>query len=271
MALTDRNLTGAYPDPAADGGAALRRPFLSSLRWGAIFAGVVVGVALQAVLTLLGIATGLSTLSIGAGETASGTVPLLWAGIGMLIAAFLGGYVAARASGLKRKSDGLLHGLTAWAVSTLLFLLLAASAGDSLLGGIFGGMGEAISQSGSPATVLSQQYGNVDPGIVERFERQIEAGNREQAIQLLTGSLGIDPERAADLVDQALIAAGAPAQASPQGRALAERSVRMASGTAWMIFGALALSLALAISGGLLGASGARRTVWSASTLPQGT
>ena len=190
----------------------------------------------------------------------------------MLIAAFIGGYVAARASGLKRKSDGLLHGATAWAVTTLLFVMLAASAGGSMLGGVFGTMGEAISQSGTngaAGSVLSRQFGNVDPGIVERFERQIQAGNRNDAIQLLIGSLNMDPQRAAGIVDQALIAAGSAEQASPQGRAAANRTVQMASGTAWMIFGAMALSLALGMSGGLLGASGARRMVWSGGSVAQ--
>lgn len=272
MATTDRNLTGNYRNPALDNGIASRRPFFSALRWGAILAGVVVGIALQMALTLLGIATGLSSIDVSSAESASATGPLLWAGISMLISAFVGGYVAARSSGLKRKSDGVLHGATSWGVTTLLFVVLAASAGGSMLGGIFGTMGDAISQSGGGAvagSVLSRQFGNVDPGIVDRFERQIQAGNRNDAIQLLVGSLNMDQNRAAAIVDQALIVAGSPAQASPQGRATANRTVQMASSTAWMIFGAVALSLALGMSGGLLGASGARRTVWATGAVPQ--
>jgi hypothetical protein len=272
MAITDRNLTGNYRATVTDNGAALRRPFFSALRWGAILAGVVVGIALQLVLTLLGIATGLSTVDVTAADTGSTTGPLLWAGVSMLIAAFVGGYVAARSSGLKRKSDGILHGATAWGVTTLLFVILAASAGGSMLGGIFGTMGDAMSQTGSSAVAggfLNRQFGNVDPGIVDRFERQIQAGHRNEAIQLLVGSLNMDEERAAAIVDQALIVAGSPAQASPQGRATANRTVQMASSTAWMVFGAVALSLALGMSGGLLGASGARRTVWSTSAAPK--
>jgi hypothetical protein len=273
MAIADRNLTGTYRNAPLETDVALRRPFFSTLRWGAILAGVVVGIALQLALTLLGVATGLSTIDVGATDTsANATAPLLWAGISMLIAAFVGGYVAARSSGLKRKSDGILHGATAWGVTTLLFVVLAASAGGSMLGGIFGTMGDVMSQSGGgtvASSFLNRQFGNVDPGIVDRFERQIQAGQRNEAIQLLTGSLNMDQERAASIVDQALIAVGSPAQASPQGRATAARTVQMASGTAWMIFGAVALSLALGMSGGLLGASGARRAVWNSGSVPQ--
>ncbi|MGB7481667.1 MAG: hypothetical protein WA924_15175 [Burkholderiaceae bacterium] len=272
MAITDRNLTGNYRAAALDAGAGGRRPFFSTLRWSAVLAGVVVGIALQMALTLLGVATGLSSIDVGSAESASATGPLLWAGISMLISAFVGGYVAARSSGLKRKSDGVLHGATSWGVTTLLFVVLAASAGGSMLGGIFGSMSDALGQAGGSTMaggVLSRQFGNVDPGIVDRFERQIQAGNRNDAIQLLVGSLNMDQERAAAIVDQALIVAGSPGQASPQGRAIANRTVQMASSTAWMIFGAVALSLALGISGGLLGASGARRTIWSGSSVPQ--
>jgi len=274
MAITDRNLTSAYRGPVVDN-EMLRRPWFSAMRWGSILAGVVVGISVQLVLTLLGIATGLSTVDINATETtsASATAPLLWAGVSMLIAAFIGGYVAARSSGLKRKSDGLLHGATAWGVTTLLFVVLAASAGGSLLGGIFGSMGEAMSQVGANNSVaggvLNRQFGNVDPGIVDRFERQIQAGHRDEAIALLTGSLNMDQARAATIVDQALIVAGTPAQASPQGRATANRTVQMATNTAWMTFGAIALSLALGMSGGLLGATGARRVVWDSANAPQ--
>src|SRR4051812_48319352 len=85
--------------------AAARRPLVPAIRWGAVFAGVAVGVSVQLALTLLGIASGLSSTDVSQGETV-GMGPLIWAGLSMLIAAFIGGYVAARMTGLKRKVDG---------------------------------------------------------------------------------------------------------------------------------------------------------------------
>lgn len=274
MALTDRNVTGVYRSNAAlESDALPRRPMFSALRWGAIMAGVVVGVSVQLVLTLLGVATGLSAIGLDASESTGAAGPLLWAGISMLISAFIGGYVAARSSGLKRKSDGVLHGATAWGVTTLFFVVLAGAGAGNVLGGMFGGMGEAMNQAGTTTagSFLNRQFGNVDPGIMERFERQIQAGNRNDAIALLTGSLNMDPARAATIVDQALIVSGSPAQASAQGQAATNHGIQMATDTAWMAFGAIALSLALGMSGGLLGASGARRMVWNGSTVPQAT
>jgi hypothetical protein len=276
MVTSEQTVHGNYRNVAAENSLTPRRPLFSTLRWSAILAGVAVGVALQLGLTLLGIATGLSSVDVSNAEGASTTAPLLWAGISMLISAFVGGYVAARSSGLKRTSDGLLHGATAWAVTTLLFAVLTASAAGNMLGGIFGGMSAAMNQTGGnghmASNVLNRQLGNIDPAMLTRFENHIKAGRRDQAIALLTDSLGMDQERASTIVDQALIVAGNPDQASLQGRADAARTIDVASSTAWMIFGAIALSLALALVGGLLGANGARRTIWGENgTAPRAT
>jgi hypothetical protein len=73
----------------------------------------------------------------------------------------------------------------------------------------------------------------------------------------------VDQSRASVVVDQALILSGSPEQASPQGRAAADRALGAAGAAAWTVFTAVALSLALGIAGGALGAVGARRTTWT--------
>src|SRR3569833_1540462 len=123
----------------------LRRPLFPAVRWGAVFAGVAVSKTEQLVLTLLGIASGLSSIDIAQGDT-MGMGPLMWAGISMLSAACIGGYVAARMTGLKRKADGVLHGVVSWSVTTLLFATLATSAGGSILSGVFSNMVPAMAR-----------------------------------------------------------------------------------------------------------------------------
>mgnify|MGYP003346243380 FL=1 len=54
-----------------------------------------------------------------------------------------------------------------------------------------------------------------------------------------------------------------PEQASAEGRAAADRSVKGASAAAWTVFGAVAVALILNALGGALGAMGARRTPWN--------
>ncbi|MEO0317846.1 MAG: hypothetical protein RL404_1523 [Pseudomonadota bacterium] len=248
----------------------MRRPLFSSIRWSAVLAGVAVGISVQLVLTLLGIASGLSMTSVQAGE-APGTGALVWAGISMLISALVGAYVAGRMSGLKRKTDGVLHGAVSWAVTTMLFVTLATSAGGSLLSGIFSGISQgaasvAQNTGGGAAgmtAMLNRQLGtNISPENMRTLQGHIAAGRRDQAIDYMSSSMGVQRDRAATVVDQALILSGSPEQASPAGRAAADRAIKGASTAAWTVFGAVALSLILSLLGGALGAMGARRTTW---------
>lgn len=250
----------------------IRRPLFPAIRWGAVLAGVAVGISVQLVLTLLGIASGLSMTSVQQGE-APGTGALIWAGISMLVSALVGAYVAGRMSGLKRKTDGILHGVVSWAVTTLLFVVLATSAGGSLLSGLFSSVGQganAMAQSGASVggltSLLNRQLGtNVSADNMRILQGHITAGRRDQAIDYMSSTMGVQRERASTIVDQALILSGSPEQASPQGRAAADRAIQGASTAAWVVFGAVALSLVLSFIGGALGAMGARRTTWAES------
>lgn len=255
----------------SDFSGAIRRPLIPAIRWGAVLAGVAVGVSVQLALTLLGIASGLSSTDVAQGESV-GMGPLIWAGLSMLIAAFIGGYVAARMNGLKRKVDGVLHGVVAWAVTTLLFATLATSAGGTMLSGVFSGMQTAASataSSGAGGGVLGmlkgQIGGNVDADALKTLQQHIQAGRRDQAIQHMTGAMGVDQARATTIVDQALIMTGSPQSASPQAQASADKALGAAGTAAWTVFLAVALSLALGIAGGALGAVGARRETWADS------
>ncbi len=245
----------------------MRRPLFTAIRWGAVLAGVAVGISVQLVLTLLGIASGLSLTSISTGE-APGMGAMIWAGLSMLISALVGAYVAGRMSGLKRKTDGMLHGVVSWAVTTLLFVVLATSAGGSLLSGLFSSLGQgasAMAQSGGGITaMLNRQLGtNVSPQDMRTVQSHIAAGRRDQAIDYMSSNMGVQRDRASTIVDQALILSGLPEQASPEGRAAADRAVKGASTAAWTVFGAVAIALALSFLGGALGAMGARRTTWN--------
>lgn len=250
----------------------MRRPLFPSIRWGAVLAGVAVGISVQLVLTLLGIASGLSMTSVQQGE-APGTGALVYAGLSMLVSALIGAYVAGRMSGLKRKTDGILHGVVSWAVTTLLFVVLATSAGGSLLAGLFSGVGQGanvMAQTGaSPGgltALLNRQLGtNVNPESMRTLQQYISGGRRDQAIDYMSTNMGVQRDRASTVVDQALILSGSPEQASPQGRAAADRAIKGASTAAWVVFGAVALSLVLSFIGGALGAMGARRTTWTES------
>src|SRR5947207_5020837 len=94
------------------------RPF-ARISWGAIFAGTVVALAIQLMLTLIGGAIGLSTFNGATVQSSAGT-PLgagaaTWLVITSLISLFVAGYVTGRLGGT---FNGWLHGLATWATVT---------------------------------------------------------------------------------------------------------------------------------------------------------
>jgi hypothetical protein len=259
--------------------SAPRRALFPAIRWGAVLAGVAVDISVQLALMLLGIATGLASLDVTQGDT-FGTGPLLWAGFSMLVAAFVGGYVAARMSGLKRKSDGVLHGAVSWAVTTILFAMLATSVGGTLVSGVFGNMNQLARARASSAgsipgvtgtetlvsLLLRTQGVHIDAGALQQLQQLLRAGQRDRAAQLLANATGLDTARSTMLVDEALALSGLPLNASPQARGATENAVQKAGTAAWLIFLAVALALAIGIGGGALGAAGARRVSWAGNT-----
>ncbi len=126
-----------------------RRPYFSAIRWSAVFGGLVAGVGTYIVLTLFGVAVGLSFVNL---EQAQYSVSLgtgIWSGVCMLIAAFIGGFVSARMSGLLRAADGYLHGFVTWGAMTLLFAYLATTTASSIVGGTLGIVGQVSNGAGT--------------------------------------------------------------------------------------------------------------------------
>ena len=116
------------------------------IRWGAIFAGLVVGIAVQMVFTLLGLAIGAWSIDLRDVQPAEG-IPLgtgIWTGISMLVSAFIGGYVTSRLSGAYLRMDGLYHGAVVWGVTWLAFAWLATTALSFMVGGLFSAFGSGL-------------------------------------------------------------------------------------------------------------------------------
>src|SRR5690606_7373482 len=174
-----------------------RRAIVPAIRWGAVLAGVAVGISTQLVLTLLGIATGLSAANVVQGEM-PGTGSLIWAGASMLVAAFVGAYVAARMPGWKRKAVGILPGVVSWAVTTLLFAALATSTGGAMLSGVFPAMNSAamatVSAQGGMQGLLQSRLGaNASPENRKTLEGYTSQAQRDQALQYMSSPRGAEP------------------------------------------------------------------------------
>jgi hypothetical protein len=126
-----------------------RTLMLNRIAWGAVLAGVVIALVTQLVLNMIGLGVGVSTLDPAAGENASATSLSIGAGIWFVlsgvIASFAGGYAAGRLAGKPKESTSGWHGLTAWALTTLVIFYLLTSTVGGLLGGAYNTVTSALS------------------------------------------------------------------------------------------------------------------------------
>ncbi|MFA5516047.1 MAG: hypothetical protein WDA20_07130 [Desulfuromonadales bacterium] len=231
-------------------------------------------------LSLLGLAGGFTAIDPQAAEPV-GSVPLvtgIWTGISMMVAAFVGGYVASSISGLSRRKDGLFHGLVVWGVNTLLFFYLITTSVGSLLGGAFNALGQgaqAVTGAVGEATDGSQgligqletmitgaQGGDISQESLGTLNQQLSAGDRQGAMDTLVTEMGFTQDRAQTVVDQAMPLYSS-AQQIPSGQEVASSTVSGLTQASWFIFAGVLLSMLLSIGGGYVGA----RTVAKRRTL----
>ncbi|TNM64975.1 PhnA-like protein [Aliirhizobium smilacinae] len=142
----------AYVDPALTAS-------LNKVSWSAIFAGVVLALAIQFLLNLLGVGIGAavldpaqydnpeaSTFSIAGG---------IWFVVAGIIASFVGGYAASRLSGRPSHTTGGYQGVTTWAVTTLVILYLLTTSVGALIGGAFSGLSSIVGGVGQTAATAA--------------------------------------------------------------------------------------------------------------------
>lgn len=251
-----------------------RRQAIPAIRWGSVIAGVSVGMSVQLVLALFGLAAGLTSFDTD-GSGAAGIRPLIWSGMSLLAASFVGGFVAARMSSLRRKTDGVLHGAVFWAVSTLMLAALSGYAGGMFPGGVLGSMAPESVRDAQiddySLTILLRGMigGDASVSDVSTLQRYVQTGRREEA-NLLLSAMGMDPAEAATVVDKAMIFASGRQTGSNMNVAAAGVALKTASSESWMAFGGVLLSLLLGMAGGLVGALGSQRLVWNKSGVAGG-
>jgi len=154
------------------------------LSWGGIFAGLVVALVVQVILSLLGLAIGLGAANFVTGNLESvGIGAGIWAALTALISLFAGGLVAGYLAGVLTRFDGMLHGALVWGLSVIVGLWALSSGVSMLLGGIFGVAGQTVSAAMSGVTTLGRtavQQGQLTPENIPTNEQQmIEAMERQ--------------------------------------------------------------------------------------------
>lgn len=189
--------------PAED----VRTILLNNVSWGAVFAGVVVALVVQLILNLFGIGVGAATLGPGNGGIPSATSLSIGAGLwwtlSTIIASFAGGYAAGRLSGQPKESTAAWHGLTAWALTTLLIFYLLTSTVGGVLGGAYNmitsATGSIASAAGAAARTAAQTAAPELARVSDPFS------SIEQSVRSATG--GTDPAALRDAAIAAVRAA----------------------------------------------------------------
>ena len=145
------------------------------ISWAAIFGGVILVVAVQLLLGLLGAGIGLGTVNTNGGTTPDagsfGIGAGVWWVVSSIIALGFGGYVAAWLAGIEIRWDGVLHGLITWGIATLLTIYLLSSAVGGIIGGGFSMVGSAASAAGSGLKDAAQplaQTAGVSPDMLQQ-------------------------------------------------------------------------------------------------------
>ncbi|MGE5537736.1 MAG: PhnA-like protein [Gemmatimonas sp.] len=175
--------------PAED----MRTVLINNVSWGAVLAGVVFSLVVQLLLNMLGIGIGAATIHPMEGNSPDASSFSMGAGIWWvvsgIIAAFAGGIVAGRLSGRPKESTTGWHGVTAWALTTLVVFWLLTTAVGSIVGGglnvlgsITGGIGKTVGQAAQTAAPMVAQ--NPDPfsGIANQIQAQT-GGSDPQAMR----------------------------------------------------------------------------------------
>jgi len=169
-----------------DGVSSIHDPRLGKtptrISWGAIFAGVVIAIAVQLVLGILGTGIGLTMVDPVEGTTPGAAGFGIGAGIYWLITTVIalgaGGYSTARVAGVHDRFDALVLGLVVWGVTLVLTLYFLTS----VVGGIIGG---AFRTVGAVAGAATSTVGVAAPSVAS-IAKIDEGDVREQASAYLS-------------------------------------------------------------------------------------
>ncbi|QJD81595.1 YrzE family protein [Spirosoma rhododendri] len=157
--------TVVYPDSPT------RTGFMKRISWSAVFAGVLVAIVTQILLTLLGLGIGLGTIDpveernpmagLGIGSA-------IWYIISSLLSLFIGGWVAGRLASTPRSFDGMIHGVLTWCLVTLLTIYFLTTTLGSIIGGVGRLVGGIVKTAGTGIAAVA-------PGIGDAVQDQLQA------------------------------------------------------------------------------------------------
>jgi hypothetical protein len=215
--------------------------------WGPVFGGFFVGAGVVLLLSVLGVAIGVTVLPDPRMVSPEGTARLglgaaVWAAVSLLIGFFIGGWVAARGANHPDRAGAVIQGMLLWTLGIIAVVALVTSGISAGVSGLFHGLGlltrGAIVSSFATATGTSTG----------------EAARALDDLRARLAPIGDDPVRVAAEVKSFF--AQSPerraAESAPSADAAAvQRGTRIGS---WITLGTLLITLFVSLAGALAGA-----------------
>ncbi len=106
-----------------------RHARISQISWGAIFAGTICALSVGWLMNFFGVTLGLTIADAGDYQSIGegfAWMTAIWIFLSMLVAYFIGGWIAARLAGRPDDTSGMLHGMTVWGLGTIATLVMVS-------------------------------------------------------------------------------------------------------------------------------------------------
>jgi hypothetical protein len=167
------------------------------VHWGPIVAGLLTAFTTLLLLSLLGLAVGLTTVNAGTAAAQGGPPPdagrnsAIWAAVSGVLAFLLGGYVAGRTAALFNRSWGALNGALVFMLAVPLILWLAGQGLGTVLGSL-GNLSGALASNPNATEAVQGAAGQAQAaaqGVQPIDVARAAEGARNTAWGALAGSL----------------------------------------------------------------------------------
>jgi len=190
--------------------------FVKRISWSAVFAGVLVAIVTQMLLSLLGLGIGLSTINPVEEQNPTaglGTGTAIWYIISSLLSLLIGGWVAGRLSGTAYRFDGIIHGVLTWCLVTLITIYFLTTTIGNIIGGASRLMGAVVRTAGSAAgTVASAAGPELGAAVKDKLAengmdvKNLDLGDLRNEVNTIlrqTGNPALNPNRLEQKAKQA--------------------------------------------------------------------
>ena len=240
--------------------------------WGGIWSGFLFALGVFLLLTVLGMAIGITAADIGTPDGTSarslGIGAGIWGAVTLLVALFVGGWVATRAGMVHDGATGMIEGVLIWVLSVLALIYMASSGVGLLASGAFGSIG-SVAQSATSTVRGGVDVEAIANGDVSQITARLNDPKTVSSVAAATGmqeaearttlsdiaakvdAAKDDPARAAGEARQGLkdLASRAVARAEQA----AARAQPAASATMWTALGSMVVGLIAAVAGAMIG------------------